>query len=62
MIESFTIKNYRCYRKGTELSFIASKKEGGKKFGFTTCMVQGNKWEAHFAHAFVCRFKWNWKI
>ena len=30
MIESFTIKNYRCYRKGTELSFIASKKEGGK--------------------------------
>lgn len=61
MIESFTIKNYRCYRKGTELSFIASKKKV-EKFGFTTCMVQGNKWEAHFAHAFVCRFKWNWKI
>lgn len=30
MIELFTIKNYRCYREETELSFIASKKEGGK--------------------------------
>ena len=30
MIESFTIKNYRCYRDKVELSFVASKKEGGK--------------------------------
>lgn len=30
MIESFTIKNYRSYRNFTELSFVASKKEGGK--------------------------------
>ena len=31
MIESFTIKNYMCYREETEFSFVASKKEGGKK-------------------------------
>lgn len=30
MIESFTIKNYRSYRDFTELSFVASKKEGSK--------------------------------
>lgn len=30
MIESFVIKNYRSYRDKTELSFIASKKEGSK--------------------------------
>lgn len=30
MIESFFIKNYRSYRDLTELSFVASKKEGGK--------------------------------
>ena len=30
MIESFIIKNYRCYRDRTELSFVASKKEGSK--------------------------------
>ena len=30
MIESFIIKNYRSYRDATELSFIASKKEGSK--------------------------------
>lgn len=30
MIESFTIKNYRSYRDTTELSFVASKKEGSK--------------------------------
>lgn len=30
MIESFIIKNYRSYRDVTELSFLASKKEGGK--------------------------------
>lgn len=30
MIESFTIKNYMSYRDTTELSFVASKKEGGK--------------------------------
>ncbi len=30
MIESFLIKNYRCYREQTELSFVASNKEGGK--------------------------------
>jgi AAA15 family ATPase/GTPase len=30
MIETFTIKNYRCYREKTELSFVASKKDGGK--------------------------------
>ena len=27
MIESFTIKNYRCYRKGTELSLLHQKKK-----------------------------------
>lgn len=31
MIESFTLKNYMCYREETEISFVASKKEGGKK-------------------------------
>lgn len=31
MIESFTIKNYLCYREETEFSFLASKKEGSKK-------------------------------
>ena len=31
MIESFTIKNYMCYREETEFSFVASKKEGGRK-------------------------------
>lgn len=31
MIESFTIKNYMCYREETEFSFVASKKEGSKK-------------------------------
>ena len=30
MIESFIIQNYRCYRDKTEISFIASNKEGGK--------------------------------
>ena len=30
MIESFTIKNYMCYREETEFSFVASKKEGKK--------------------------------
>ena len=30
MIESFVIKNYRSYRDQTELSFVASKKEGSK--------------------------------
>ena len=30
MIELFTIKNYMSYRDTTELSFVASKKEGGK--------------------------------
>lgn len=30
MIESFTIKNYMSYRDTTELSFVASKKDGGK--------------------------------
>ena len=30
MIESFVIKNYMCYRDKTELSFVASKKEGSK--------------------------------
>lgn len=30
MIESFTVKNYRSYRDRTELSFVASKKEGNK--------------------------------
>lgn len=30
MIESFVIKNYRSYRDKTELSFVASKKEGSK--------------------------------
>lgn len=28
MIETFTIKNYRCYREESVLSFVASKKEG----------------------------------
>ena len=31
MIETFIIKNYRSYRDRTELSFVASNKEGGKK-------------------------------
>lgn len=31
MIETFIIKNYRSYRNRTELSFVASNKEGGKK-------------------------------
>lgn len=31
MIESFTIKNYLCYRDETELSFLASKKEGSNR-------------------------------
>ena len=31
MIETFIIKNYRSYRDKTELSFVASNKEGGKK-------------------------------
>ncbi len=31
MIESFTIKNYLCFRDETEFSFLASKKEGSKK-------------------------------
>jgi AAA15 family ATPase/GTPase len=30
MIESVSVKNYRCYREKAELSFIASKKDGGK--------------------------------
>lgn len=30
MIESFIVKNYRSYRDSTELSFVASKKEGSK--------------------------------
>ena len=30
MIEYFTVKNYRSYRDLTELSFVASKKEGKK--------------------------------
>lgn len=30
MIESFIVKNYRSYRDKTELSFVASKKEGGR--------------------------------
>lgn len=30
MIESFIVKNYRSYRDRTELSFVASKKEGSK--------------------------------
>ena len=30
MIESFSIKNYMCYREETEFSFVASKKEGKK--------------------------------
>lgn len=30
MIEAFSVKNYRCYRDKTELSFVASKKEGSK--------------------------------
>ena len=29
-VGSFTIKNYRSYRDFTELSFVASKKEGSK--------------------------------
>jgi len=33
MIESFIIQNYRCYRDKTEISFIASNKEGGKTKG-----------------------------
>ena len=31
MIETIIIKNYRSYRDRTELSFVASNKEGGKK-------------------------------
>lgn len=31
MIETFIIKNYRSFRDRTELSFVASNKEGGKK-------------------------------
>ena len=42
MIESFIIKNYRSYRDVTELSFLASKKEGGKNKGSTACLVQRN--------------------
>ena len=33
MIESFIIQNYRCYRVKTEITFIASNKEGGKTKG-----------------------------
>lgn len=61
MIESFTIKIIDVIVKGQNCRLLHQKRRW-KKFGFTTCMVQGNKWEAHFAHAFVCRFKWNWKI
>ena len=44
MIETFIIKNYRSYRDRTELSFVASNKEGGKKktylqFGLKRLMV-----------------------
>ena len=44
MIETFIIKNYRSYRDKTELSFVASNKEGGKKktyllFGLRRSMV-----------------------
>lgn len=40
MIELFTIKNYRCYREETELSFIASKKKEGK---IRICLLYGLK-------------------
>lgn len=36
MIEKLIVKNYRSYREETELSFLASKKEGGKNDNFTS--------------------------
>ena len=39
MIETFIIKNYRSYRDKTELLFVASNKEGGKKKRLTSYLV-----------------------
>lgn len=52
MIESFTIKNYMCYREETEFSFVASKKEG-KKIAYLPRGIKKSVVNASFGYLYV---------
>jgi hypothetical protein len=62
MIESFTIKTYRSYRDFTELSFVASKKEGSKTKDLPPVWYKEINGKRILRKLIVCRLKWNRKI
>lgn len=62
MIESFTIKNYMSYRDTTELSFVASKKEGSKAKDLPPTWYKEINGKRILRLLFMCWFKRYWKI